>query len=183
MEPETNTNSTPNNPGSQSSQNNSGNGPAQPNKVSPLTGLEGFFDTYLHLKAPFQLPPAAREFIVKYGPWISLVLLIIGAFTIIPLLFLALGLTIITLPYQAAVGVVHTTTAGYIHILIGLAAMVMQGIAIPGLLKRKLSGWHLLYYASLLSAVGSLIALDTFSLIIGLVVSMYILFQIRGYYK
>jgi hypothetical protein len=152
-------------------------------KVSHLPGLEGFFDTYLHLKAPFQLPAKAKEFIVKYGPWISLVLLIIAAVTVIPLLVLALGLSVIALPFQAAAGSIHTTGVGYLHLLISLAAMVLDGIAIPGLLKRKLSGWRLLYYASLLSALGSLISLDIVSLIVGLIVSMYILFQIREYYK
>ena len=152
-------------------------------KVSHLPGLEGFFDTYLHLKAPFQLPAKAREFIVKYGPWISLVLLIIAAVTIIPLLVLALGLTVVTLPFQAAAGTVHTTGMGYVQILIGLVTMVMQGIAIPALLKRKLSGWRMIYYASLLSALGSLLSLNIVSLIIGLAISMYILFQIREYYK
>jgi len=152
-------------------------------KVSHLRGLEGFFDTYLHLKAPFQLPVKAKEFIVKYGPWISLVLLIIAAVTVIPLLVLALGLTVITLPFQAAAGTVHTTGVGYLHLLISLVALVMEGIAIPGLLKRKLSGWRMLYYASLLSALGSLLSLNIVSLILGLVISMYILFQIREYYK
>lgn len=151
--------------------------------VSHLPGLEGFFDTYLHHKAPFQLPVKAKEFIVQYGPWISLVLLIIAAVTLVPLLILALGLTVITLPFQAVAGTVHTTFSGWIGIVISLVAMVMNGLAIPGLLKRKLSGWTMLYYSSLLSALGSLINLHVASLLIGLIISMYILFQIRSYYK
>ncbi len=150
---------------------------------SHLHGLEGVFDTYLHLKAPFQLPVKAKEFIVEYGPWISLVLLIIAAVAILPLLALALGLTVVTLPFQAAVGAVQVTTGNYIHLVIGLVTMVMQGAAIPGLLKRKLSAWHLLYYSSLLSAVGSLLSGSVVGTIVGLVIGMYILFQIRSYYK
>lgn len=151
--------------------------------VSHLPGLEGFFDTYLHHKAPFQLPVKAREFIVQYGPWISLVLLILAALVIVPLLILALGLTVVTLPFQAATGAVHTTGVGYIQILIGLVVLVMEGIAIPGLLKRKLSGWKMLYYAILLSAFSSLLNLAIVSVIINLVIGMYILFQVRSYYK
>lgn len=151
--------------------------------ASHLPGLEGFFDTYLRIKAPFQLPVKAKEFLVQYGPWITLVLLIIAAVTIVPLLLLALGLTAISLPFQAAAGTVTTTGTGFVHIAIGVAVLVMQAIAIPGLLKRKLSGWKMIYYAALLSAVGSLLAMEIVGLILGLVISMYILFQIREYYR
>jgi hypothetical protein len=152
-------------------------------KTSHLPGLEGFFDTYLHLRSPIQLPAGAKEFIVKYGPWISLVLLIIAAVTVIPLMIFALGLTAATLPFQAAVGVIHTTTLWYVHLVISFVVLVMEGIAIPGLLKRKMSGWRMLYYAMLLSAVGNLLAQDILGFIFGLVISMFILFQIREYYR
>ena len=39
--------------------------------------LIGFLDFYLVKKAPFQLPDAAKEIIVKFGPWITVVLLIL----------------------------------------------------------------------------------------------------------
>ncbi len=152
-------------------------------ETSHLRGLEGIFDTYLRIKAPFQLPVKARDFIVQYGPWISLVLLIIAAVAIIPLLALALGLTVITMPFQAAAGTVYVTTGNYLQLGIGLVSMVMQGIAIPGLLKRKLSGWHMAYYASLLSVLGSLVSGHIVSAILSLLISMYILFQVRSYYK
>lgn len=152
-------------------------------EASHLHGLEGILDTYLRIKAPFQLPVKAKDFLVQYGPWISLVLLIIAAVAIIPLLALALGLTVITLPFQAAAGAVYVTTGNYLQLGIGIASMVMQAIAIPGLLKRKLSGWHMAYYASLLSIVGSLISGHIVSAILSLLISMYILFQIRSYYK
>lgn len=152
-------------------------------KESTLGGLEGFFDTYLRVKAPWQLPVKAKEFIVKYGPWISLVLLVIGAITIIPLLILALGLNLVAMPFLAATGYVQNSMWGFVHIIITLIVLIMEGIAIPGLLKRRLSGWHMLYHAMLLSALGSLISLDIISFVVGLVISMFILFQIRDYYK
>lgn len=151
--------------------------------ASTLTGLEGFFDTYLRVKAPFQLPAGAKEFIVKYGPWITLVVIIIAAITIIPLTLLALGITAATLPFAVVAGYGHNTMMGFVQIGFGIATLVLEAIAIPGLLKRKLSAWKLVYYASLLSALGSLLSLSILSLVIGLLVSMYILFQIREYYK
>lgn len=157
--------------------------PEHKDEKSTLEGLEGFFDTYLRIKAPFQFPPAAREWIVKYGPWISLVFLILGALVLIPLLVFALGLTAVSLPFAAATGSVQTTMFGWIGIVISLAVLVMQGIAIPQLMKRQLSGWKLIYYAQLLSAAGSIVSGSIVGAIIGLAIGMYVLFQIRSYYK
>lgn len=150
---------------------------------SSLTGLEGFFDTYLHVKAPFQLPTGAKEFIVKYGPWITLIILIIAAIVIIPLTLLTLGLMTAATPVMVAGGYASNSVMGYIQIAIGLITLVMEAIAIPKLLKRQLSGWKLVYWAALLSALGSLLSLQIVSLVLGLLISMYILFQIREYYK
>lgn len=163
---------------SQDSQNSQSTG-----AKSSLPGLEGFFDTYLHIKAPWQLPAKAKEWIVKYGPWISLVLLILGAIVLIPLLTLALGLTVITLPFATVAGGAGTTLWGWVHIILGLVVLVMQGIAIPGLMKRQLSGWRMLYYAELLSVISSILYRDIIGAIFGLIIGMYILFQIRSYYK
>lgn len=158
-------------------------GTAPTGAKSSLPGLEGFFDTYLRIKAPWQLPSRAKEWIVQYGPWISLVLLILGALVLIPLLTLALGLTAITLPYAAAGGGLHTSLWGWFHILLSLVVLVMQGMAIPGLMKRKLSGWKLLYYAELLSVAISIINIDIIGALLGLVIGMYLIFQIRSYYN
>src|SRR6187431_17699 len=57
--------------------------------------LIGFLDYYLVQKAPFQLPDGLREFIVQYGPWITVVLLVLS----LPLLLVALGLSAVFLPF------------------------------------------------------------------------------------
>lgn len=150
---------------------------------SQLQGLEGFFDTYLREKSPFQFPAKGREWIVQYGPWISLALLILGAIVLIPAIILMLGLTAVTVPYQVAAGTIHNTIYGTVGMLFSLAVLVIEGIAIPALLKRSMSGWKLLYYAGLLSAVGQIISLNLFGALLSLVIGMFILFQIRSYYK
>lgn len=159
------------------------NNPGTSTGNSTLPGLEGFFDTYLHIKAPFQLPANVKEFIVKYGPWITLVILIIAALVIIPLALLALGLTAASAPFSVAAGYGGNAVMGIISAIIGVATLVLEAIAIPKLLKRQLGGWKLVYYAALLSALGSLISLNIVSLVLGLLISMYVLFQIREYYK
>ena len=64
--------------------------------TQPPRDMMGFLDYYLVQKAPFQIPDGGREWIVKYGPWIAVVLLIL---TLPPLLFaLAVSYTHLTLP-------------------------------------------------------------------------------------
>jgi hypothetical protein len=147
--------------------------------------MENFFDTYLHKKVPFNLPPNVKEWIVKFGPWITLVLMVLA----IPAILLALGLTAVVTPYAMTYGTYGTYGAHYYNPLltlsgiIALVALIMEAMALPGLFKRSLKGWHLVYYAVLVSAIGQLISGQIVSLIINVVVSMYFLFQIREYYK
>ena len=56
--------------------------------------LIGFLDFYLVKKAPFQIPDGAKEWIVKFGPWITVVLLILT----LPILLFALGIGAIFMP-------------------------------------------------------------------------------------
>ena len=55
--------------------------------------LIGFLDFYLVKKAPFQLPDGAKEWIVQFGPWITVVLLILTLFVVVEI-----GLMIAALP-------------------------------------------------------------------------------------
>ncbi|QQS22746.1 hypothetical protein IPM19_03910 [bacterium] len=92
---------------------------------STLTGLEGFFDTYLREKAPFQFPPNAREWIVKYGPWIMLIFVILGALILIPATLIALGLTAVSVPFAAATGNLGLTGLGVISLLLSVVVLIM----------------------------------------------------------
>lgn len=142
-----------------------------------LKGIENFFEKYLLKEAPFHLPENAKEWIVKYGPWITLVLLVLS----LPVVLAAFGLASLTLPF-AAVFNPFSSVFGIIHWLIILGVFILEIIALPGLFKRELRSWYLIYYASLLQAVGSLISRDFFGLIIGTLISMFILFQIKAKY-
>ncbi len=136
--------------------------------------LMGFLDYYLVRKAPFQIPDGAREWIVRYGPWIMLVLLVLS----LPALLAALGLGTFVLPLAGAYG------AGFgIATLFFLAGAALRVLSLPGLFARKMSGWSLAFYATLVSFVGSLLAGSIVSGIIGTLIGLYILFQIRSYYS
>lgn len=153
--------------------------PQTPSSAGALKDLENFFNTYLHQKAPFHFPPNAKEFIVKVGPWITLVLMLLA----LPMILLALGLTAVVSPYAMMYGGMHFGVGWVLGGILALATLVMQAMALPGLFKRSIKGWQLMYYAVLVGAVGQLLSLQIVSLIINVVISMYILFEIKDYYK
>src|SRR5204863_720278 len=64
----------------------------------PPKDLIGFLDFYLVKKAPFQIPEGGREWIVKYGPWITIVLLVL----LLPPLLIALGIGTLLMPFAVA---------------------------------------------------------------------------------
>jgi hypothetical protein len=144
-----------------------------------LNQLEDFFNTYLHKKVPFQLPPKVKEAIVKYGPWIILVLMVLA----IPAILLALGLNAAIAPYAMYYGGYHYSSLFMLSGLISLLALILEAVALPGLFSRSLKGWHMLYYSTLVSFVGQILMGNLIGGIIGLAISIYILFQVREYYK
>ncbi len=135
----------------------------------------GFLDYYLVKKAPFQIPDAAREWIVKYGPWITVVLLAIS----LPLILALLGLGTFLMPFA---GVGYATGFG-MAALFFLVCVGLEVLALPGLFARKMSGWNLMFYAQIASAVGSLVSGSIVSALLGALISFYILFQVRSLYR
>ena len=134
----------------------------------------GFLDYYLVQKAPFQLPDGAKEAIVKYGPWIAIVLLLLS----LPLLLVAFGLGAALLPFAPYAYPGFGLTA-----VVVLVELVLDIAALPGLFARKMSGWRLIFYARLLAIAHSLLIGAVVSAILGGIISLYILFQIRSLYR
>jgi hypothetical protein len=120
------------------------------------------------------LPDAAKEWIVRYGPWITLVLLI---FTL-PALLVMLGIGTALMPFA---GVGYATGFTY-HTVILIAQLGLTVAALPGLFARKMSGWTLLFYAQWLSLLFSVLGGSIIGAAIGLVIGLYILFQVRPLY-
>lgn len=132
-----------------------------------LTQIEETLDLYFGKKAP-PIPENIKEILVKYYPY----LIILAIALTFPSLLLAFGLR--------GFGVVYNFSFWG---LLGLAALVIQAIAIPGLFKRTKESWRLMFYASLVSLLSSLLSLNIGPLIIGGTISLYLLFQIKSYYK
>ena len=147
----------------------------QTSTEQPPKDLVGFLDYYLVRKAPFQLPDNAKEWLVQYGPWITIVVLVLT----LPALLVVLGLGSLLVPFA---GVGYATGFGFIAI--GLVIEIgLTMMALPGLFARKMSGWKLLFYARLVSIVARLLAGAIVSALVVGLISMYVLFQVRALYK
>jgi hypothetical protein len=142
--------------------------------AQPPKDVMGFLDYYLVQKAPFQIPGNGREIIVKYGPWIAVVLLVLS----LPPLLLALGLGALVVPFG---GVAYAAGFTYVTLLV-LVNIALLVAALPGLFARKMSGWNLLFYAQIVGFITSLLMGSVVSGLVMLVITLYILFQVRGLY-
>ncbi|MCR4376443.1 MAG: chromate transporter [Acidobacteria bacterium] len=136
--------------------------------------LVGFLDYYLVQKAPFQIPAEIKELLVKFGPWIALVLLVLS----LPGLLLVLGIGTAFMPFG---GVGYAAGFTYLTVLL-LAQLVLLVMALPGLFKRKMSAWKLMLWSQLVGIVLSLLSGSILGAIIGGLIGLYILFQIRSLY-
>lgn len=134
----------------------------------------GFLDFYLVKKAPFQIPDGGREFIVKYGPWITIFFMVIS----LPALLFILGVGTFLMPFG---GVGYSSAFGLSAILL-IVHLGLMIAALPGLFARKMSGWRLVFYSQAISIVSSLISGAILAAIVGGLIGMYILFQIRSLY-
>lgn len=140
-------------------------------------GLIGTLDEWLVKKAPFQLPESVKEFIVKFGPWIDLVLLVLA----LPALLAVIGLSSFMMPY-AVIGGVGYSSLYWVGIAVLVVQLVLQVMALPGLFARKMGGWTLLFYSQLVSIVYSVVSYNILGAILSAVIGLYFLFQIREKY-
>ena len=134
----------------------------------------GFLDFYLVRKAPFQIPDAGQEWIVKFGPWITVVLLILT----LPLLLVALGIGTILMPFG---GVGYATGFGVLTLFV-IVEIGLMIAALPGLFSRKMAGWRLLFYSQVVSIVYHLLSGSVVTGLLFGLIALYILFQVRPLY-
>jgi len=140
----------------------------------PPKDLVGFLDLYLVKQAPFQIPDGGREWIVKFGPWITVVLLILT----LPVLLFALGLGAIFIPFG---GVGYASGFGMLTIFVIVEVGLMIA-ALPGLFARKMAGWQLLFYSQLVNIAYNILSGHVVSALLGGLIALYILFQVRPLY-
>lgn len=140
--------------------------------------LIGFLDFYFVKKAPFQLPDGVKEFLVKYGPWIMVVVLVLS----LPLLLLALGLSAVALPMAASTGQIGFGL-GFLTLPLLLVTLALDVAALPGLFGRRMMGWKLIFYSRLITIAWDVLLLNLIGAIIGGAIGLYFLMQIRPLYN
>lgn len=141
--------------------------------------LEKFFTKTLPA-----FPKGLKEFLVKFIPWINLIIMIFA----LPIIVVGFGLGAIFSAIGFGFGgYAGFNPLGFIGALISLAGVVLTVMALPGLFKRQYKGWQYSYWSVYVSAVASLIngsiATSIFAVVFILFVNFYVLFQIKEYYK
>ncbi len=150
---------------------------AQPAKSSQAPkDFMGFLEYYLVTKSPVQLPEGVKEVIVKFGPWVDLVLVALMS----PALLLLFGIGAFVMPLAVATG----DGGGLTLALVALAAqLALMLAALPGLFQRKRIGWTLSLASVGVNLVYSVLQFQLITGLIGAVIGAYVLFQIKSYYK
>lgn len=123
------------------------------------------------------LPDNIKEIIVKLSPYFA----VIGVIMLAPLLLAALGISAVAYPFAYLAG----TRLGFAYtfgLVFSLVMLVLEAMAIPGLFKRQLKAWRLMFYATLVSLLQSLVNFNLGSLVIGGAISFYFLFQVKSKY-
>lgn len=147
-----------------------------------LSRLETWLNIYLGQKAP-QLPKGLKNFIVWIAPYLTILGVIVTLLAVVPLLFLALGMSALLAPFMYADTVWEWGLFG----IVGLAGMIVTLVlsiqAIPGLFKRLRTAWTKLFWISLVNIVVGVFSGNFFGTAISALINWYILFQIRSVYK
>ncbi len=126
-----------------------------------------------------KFPPfseSVKEFLVQYGPYIILILSIIGVLGL--LTALGVGGAVFGMG-GASVGIGFNF---YLGIALGIVTLAMYLLAFSPLKARRRAGWNLLYYALLVGLISNLIQLSLFAFIVGGIIGFWVLFQIREKY-
>ncbi|NJL15709.1 MAG: chromate transporter [Microscillaceae bacterium] len=122
-------------------------------------------------KAPFQLPTEWREAIVKYSPYVMMILA--------PLSVLAIGLSTLASIFS----LLTVNFLGTLSLILSIVSIVLDLMAIPGLFATSRGGWKLVYLAWLISLLSNLLSFSFLSIIPAFLIGGFFLFQVRSYYK
>ena len=144
-----------------------------------MQALINWLDLYLGQKAP-SLPTGLKEFIVKIAPYGSILIILFS----VPALLAIFGASAsLSFGMGRLVGS-YLGPMYYASLVVLGITVVLEIMALPGLFNRTPSGWNFKFYATLVSIVSLFFSYYSFSLssILWIVISLYVLFQIKPYY-
>jgi hypothetical protein len=143
------------------------------------------------------LPKGAKDFLVEFAPWLSLiagVLSVIGVWQMWHWASVADRYTDIYNAYSTAYGGTAIDSRWSIGIWIGLVVLLIQGVlyllAYKPLAARQVNGWRLVFYTVLVGIAGSVVTVFTayggvgrlIGTLIGAAIAFYLLFQVKSRY-
>jgi hypothetical protein len=140
-----------------------------------MNKLKEILQKYLVDKCPIALPDSVKEFIVKVSP----VMALIGVIISFPVFFAYFGISLISLPFASVsnYGFMH-----YVDMAKTIGSFIFEIIVLPGLFKRTVKVWNLLFYFAIFNLVFSVLTFNIGSIIVGTIISFYLLFQCRSKY-
>lgn len=145
--------------------------------TSYLDQAESQLEKIFGEKAP-ALPDNAQEILVKIAPYLT----ILGIVVTLPIILGALGISTVLMPISL-LGGYRFGLANILSLIFTLGTIILQIMAVPGLFKRQLKAWRLMFYESLLVAAQNLLTFNLGGLVIGSAISFYFLFQLKAKYK
>ena len=118
---------------------------------------------------------------MKVAPYLILIFALIA----VPAVLAIFGLTAALAPFAMMGGYAYGGwgMTGLLSGVIAVASLVVELCAVRGLFNRTKGGWRLVYYASLISLVGSLISFNILGGAINAIIGWYFLFQVKDMYK
>jgi hypothetical protein len=152
-----------------------------PDYKASMNQLESIFEEYLGKKAP-EMPDNIKETLVSFAPYLAIVCIVISLPAILAIFSLGAALG----PFSALMGASYMMSYGigyYVGVVGLIIAAVLNALAIQGLFKRSMGAWRLMYYSSLVSFVASVLQGSFGGAIIGGLIGLYILFQVKNKYK
>lgn len=133
--------------------------------------LEPFF---LNTLPP--LPVNLKEGLVKYWPWVLLVLLILTSVMLLTVLGMASSLNASLNASGMPVGTFY-----YVWLLVAIGSVVLSILGLMGLFKKSRQGWVFIYYAQWLTVLSHILNFDVLGILLSFL-WIYFLYQIRSYY-
>ena len=153
---------------------------AEQHAKNTLDQLETTLDLYFNKKAP-AMPQNIKELLVNLAPYLTVVSVLITLPGLLVLFGLG-GFATMIAPMGGRESLSAVPTM-WLSILFLVPVLILEIMAIPGLFAKKAVAWKYVFWAQLVSIVANLLQFNFFGAIIGAVISFYILFQIKSFYK
>lgn len=144
--------------------------------------LEKFFEDLFTKKIAWQIPAKGKEFIVQIAPWVAIIIAVLSIPAILAIFGIGSFFGSLAFSFGVSMGFKY-----YVGIAILAVQVILMFMAFPGLKDRKIKGWKYIYYSDLISGVYGIVSAygvgDAIGSLLGTAIGLFILFQVKSYYK